>query len=169
MEFSDGEELPYLGRRFRLLVLEREGLTGPVVSMSGGHVKVFLQRAGSDGKSRRDFIRSALMSWYSVQAEKRIPGRVSLYAGKMGLQVPKVFIRAQRTRWGSCDSRDCLRFNWRLMMAPLDVLDYVVVHELCHLKHKDHAAAFWGCLRRILPDYETRRKRLRKEGLHYRL
>jgi predicted metal-dependent hydrolase len=168
-EFLEGEELPYLGRRFRLVVLEREGLTSPVVSISGGYVKILLKRTCSDEKSRRDFIRSALMRWYSGRAEKRIPARVSLYAGKMGLPVPKVFIRAQRTRWGSCDSRDCLRFNWRLMMAPLNVLDYVVVHELCHLKHKDHAAPFWDCLQKTLPDYEARKKRLHREGLHYHL
>ena len=76
----------------------------------------------------------------------------------------RISIRDQKTRWGRCSSRGTLSFNWRLMLAPPDILDYVIVHELCHLTHMNHSPAFWQCVEHILPDYKTRRKWLKENG-----
>jgi len=81
----------------------------------------------------------------------------------------KVLIRNPEKRWGSCDKNGSLRFNWHIVMAPMSLLDYVVAHELCHLKSKDHSEAFWKAMRTLMPDYEARRDRLRREGNKFSL
>jgi len=166
-KFVSGDLFLYLGRSCRLKILNSAGYGKEPVRLSGGRLEVARPVEGGSKSAAREEIRDALVQWYTAQAGKKIPERVSLYARKMGLPEPEVLIRAQRTRWGSCDSKGRLRFNWRLIMAPLGIVDYVVVHELCHIKHKNHAASFWGHLKRTLPDCETRKERLRKEGLTY--
>ena len=97
-------------------------------------------------------------------AEQHIPRRVAVYAGKMGVTYGRIRIKDQKTLWGSCSSRKNLNFNWRLVMAPGEVLDYVVVHELCHLKHMNHSAEFWDCVEEILPEYREHRRWLKVHG-----
>lgn len=94
-----------------------------------------------------------------------IRARVDLYAEKMGVTYNRVFIKEQKTRWGSCSSRGNLNFNWKLILTGDEQLDYVVVHELAHLKQMNHSPQFWREVERILPDYRERRKRLK----NYRL
>ena len=102
-------------------------------------------------------------------AARLIKERVALYAEKLQLFPKKVVIKDQRRRWGSCSSRTgAVNLNWRLVMAPLEVLDYVVVHELSHLKHADHSPAFWAHVAQFVPDYKARRKWLREHGETFR-
>ena len=101
---------------------------------------------------------------YRGMAEQHIPRRVAVYAGKMGVTYSRIRIKDQKTLWGSCSSRKNLNFNWRLVMAPGEVLDYVVVHELCHLKHMNHSAEFWDCVEEILPEYREHRRWLKVHG-----
>ena len=86
------------------------------------------------------------------------------YARKIGVDYGKITIRQQKTRWGSCTSEGNLNFNWLLMLAPPEILDYVVVHELCHRKEMNHSAAFWREVEHILPDYRERKKWLKDNG-----
>ena len=93
--------------------------------------------------------------------------RAALYAPRVGMRgvtYGRITIRCQRTRWGSCSSRGNLNFNLLLLLAPPEVLDYVVVHELCHLLHMDHSAAFWRDVGRVLPEYRQQEKWLKKNG-----
>ena len=90
--------------------------------------------------------------------------RVEFFAHAQGFKVKKIRISSARTRWGSCSAKGTLSFTWRLVMAPPDVIDYVVVHELCHLKELNHSKAFWAQVEAILPDYKTRRKWLKDNG-----
>ncbi|MGI8422303.1 MAG: M48 metallopeptidase family protein [Gaiellaceae bacterium] len=85
-------------------------------------------------------------------------------AERLGLRFAGIQIRDQRTRWGSCSSRGTLSFNWRLALAPAEVLDYVVMHELCHLREGNHSPRFWALLAAARPDYESPRAWLRKYG-----
>lgn len=102
---------------------------------------------------------------YLVDDAKRlIPPRVQRFAEEMGVKFGRITIRTQRTRWGSCSSKDNLNFNSLLMLVPEDVLDYVIVHELCHLKEMNHSKRFWAEVRRVLPDYEMSYSWLRKHG-----
>jgi hypothetical protein len=87
--------------------------------------------------------------------------RVEWYAEEYGFEVKKIRISSARTRWGSYSQTGTLSLTWRLVMAPLDVIDYVVVHELCHLREMNHSKAFWEQVEAILPDYKQRRKWLK--------
>lgn len=98
------------------------------------------------------------------EACRVFPERVSYYAGKIGVDYGRITIRQQKTRWGSCTSEGNLNFNWLLMLAPPKILDYVVVHELCHRKEMNHSAVFWREVEHILPDYRERKKWLKDNG-----
>lgn len=108
--------------------------------------------------------RVQLERWYKSEAERVIKARVEHYCQQLGWPLPKVFIRDQKRRWGSCNAKGELRFNWRLVMAPLELLDYVVVHEMAHLKVLDHSAKFWRLVERIMPDYKIHHKALNELG-----
>ena len=97
-------------------------------------------------------------------AKEVIPERVRLYASRAGVTYGRITIRNQRTRWGSCSSKGNLNFNCLLMLAPPEVLDYVVVHELCHRKEMNHSARFWAEVARVLPDYPAQRAWLKENG-----
>ena len=94
------------------------------------------------------------------KARERIPQRAAYFAQRMGVDYGRITIRDQKTRWGSCSSRGNLNFNWKLMLMPEEVLDYVVVHELAHRREMNHSAAFWKVVEAELPDYRERRKYL---------
>lgn len=164
-EFVSGESFPYLGRHLRLKIRQDHHANKPVVNIGRGRLEVLLNTT-SNGR-RAEETRDAVVSWYKAQAAKYIPERVRVYAKKMALSEPKILIRNQQKIWGSCTAKGVLRFNWRMMMAPVSLIDYVVVHELCHLKHKNHAAPFWEYLYTIMPDYEKRKKTLRRNGIEY--
>ncbi len=93
-----------------------------------------------------------------------LPPRVEHFAAILGVTYGGITIRNQRTRWGSCSSKGNLNFNCLLMLTPPPVRDYVVVHELCHLKHMDHSKRFWDLVASIIPDYKTHEAYLKKEG-----
>ena len=98
------------------------------------------------------------------EALRVIPGRVAHFAPLVGVTYGRITVRNQRTRWGSCSSKGNLNFNCLLMLAPPGILDYVVVHELCHRKVMNHSPKFWAEVAKVMPDYKERQKWLRTEG-----
>lgn len=100
----------------------------------------------------------------TMQAKKIIPARLAYYAPLLGVQYGRVTIRHQKTRWGSCSSLGNLNFNCLLMLTPIEVVDYVVVHELAHRIHMNHSRAFWSEVEKILPDYREQRRWLKVYG-----
>lgn len=102
--------------------------------------------------------------WYKQRAYDVISERVAHYAKKYNFAPKQVKITSAKTRWGSCSPNGTLNFTWRLVMAPLDVIDYVVVHELVHLRVKDHSSKFWKAVEAIYPEYKKQRKWLRENG-----
>ena len=111
-----------------------------------------------------DTQRLALEKRYIAAAKEYFPKRVAHFHQFTGGSYNRITIRDQKTRWGSCSARGTLSFNWRLMLAPPAILDYVVVHELCHLTHMNHSAAFWQKVESVYPDYRTARKWLKDHG-----
>lgn len=109
-------------------------------------------------------IYKAIEKWYIGQAHMIFPVRVMHYLQFTGGEVKAIRIKDQKTRWGSCSSLHNLNFNWRLIMAPGEVLDYVVVHELCHLTHMNHSRDFWNMVEKVMPDYRVYRKWLKDNG-----
>ena len=108
-------------------------------------------------------VRLAFIDWYRDRASEHLPAVVDRWWSQLGRDgTPKILIRNQRRRWGSCGADGTLRFNWRLMLLDPSLIDYIVVHELAHLTHLNHSPAFWELVCRTIPDAQDRRKRLRE-------
>jgi hypothetical protein len=107
---------------------------------------------------------AALERWYRRAAHREIAPRLDTAVAALGTRYEKLTIRNQRTRWGSCSTTGAMSFNWRLLLAPEPVLDYVVWHEACHLRVMDHSPDFWALVRHHCPGYENHRRWLRRHG-----
>ena len=156
-EFVSGESVLYLGRHYRLKVDPHA--TGEA-KLRGGwlHVPVL-------GETQQTaHVRAALVSWFRRHAAERLPERVEAWRSKVGTPMPRVIVADQQKRWGSCNQRDTIRLNWRIIQAPMRLIDYVVVHELVHLRHRGHSRSYWQAVGRVMPDYERRREELRQCG-----
>ena len=101
-------------------------------------------------------------------AKEKIPKRVALFAEQVGVDYGKITIKDTKSRWGSCSYQGNLNFCWRLILAPEEVLDYIVVHELCHRLEMNHSARFWAEVKRVLPEYEKSKEWLKENGLALR-
>ncbi|MFB3851586.1 MAG: M48 family metallopeptidase [Acidobacteriota bacterium] len=110
-------------------------------------------------------VKEVLSDWLKERALLFFSRRVEYFAGKLGLKFGCICVRDQKTRWGSCSSKGALSFNWRLLFAPPEILDYVVVHEVCHLKYHDHSNRFWHLVSSIFPNYQKSRMWLKENGL----
>ena len=105
-------------------------------------------------------LRGLLESWYRREAAGRLAARIEHFSPRLGVRPAKLTIRGQRSRWGSCSGTGTVSLNWRLMMVPGALADYVVVHELCHLRHMDHSPQFWAMVSSAIPDFRECRRRL---------
>ncbi len=129
------------------------------------------QRSGTVYRSRRrlcvelhslqpEVLPELLRAWFRQRAEERLPTRLKELAAALGVAPAGVQIRAQKSRWGSCSSNGRISLNWRLVLLPLKLADYVLVHELCHLRHMDHSEDFWNLVASLIPDYLERREKI---------
>ena len=109
-------------------------------------------------------IAQALARWYRAQALTHINARLAYFSAKVGREPRRLRIAAQKTRWGSCSPRGTVSLNWRLLLAPSEILDYVIVHELCHLLQPNHSDRFWREVARVMPAHERHRRWLRDHG-----
>ncbi len=161
-EFVSGETFLYLGRQYRLRVMASSAPSALKLKDGWLHVEV---EDGLEGDLRADRTRERLVEWYRKRAAQRLPERVQLWAARMNIETfGDVHIADQRSRWASCDAAGNFRFNWRIVQSPLRLVDYVVVHELAHLVHRDHTEAFWRTVAEAQPDFEDRRRELRLLG-----
>ena len=104
----------------------------------------------------KDFIKKKAKDEFYKRSKK--------YAKKLGEEINDITIKDTKSRWGSCSTRGCINYNWRIAMAPADVIEYLVCHEVSHLKHPDHSAAFWQTVRFLCPNYEQSRHWLKIRG-----
>lgn len=158
-EFVTGETVLYLGRQYRLRVVD--GTREPV--FRGGWYEVAVSANLTESARRRE-VRSRLVSSLKGRAALYLPDRLAELCQRLRIERPSVIVRDQRKRWGSCDTTGTLRINWRIVQAPPALIDYVLVHELAHVQHRGHDHAFWSEVERCLPDYDDRRRRLRSLG-----
>lgn len=159
-EFVTGETVLYLGRQLRLKVMESNE-EHPRMWAGWYEVPVAARLQGED---RRREVRRRLVGSLKEHADLYLPDRLAEVCRRLRLVKPSIMVREQRKRWGSCDSRGVLRFNWRIVQAPIPLIEYVLLHELVHLEHPNHDPAFWSVVGRYMPDYESRRARLRELG-----
>ncbi len=151
-QFVDGEEFLFLGEIYALKILSQQK---PALEL-----KQDFQLAKSAQGAAKDIFEN----WYKKEACHIFNERVAHYAEKHGFDVKQVKLSSARTRWGSCSSKGYINLTWRLVMAPLEIIDYVVVHELCHLREANHSSAFWAQVGAIMPDYKSRRRWLKENG-----
>ena len=158
--WHSGELLDYLGRQLRLHVL-----SGPyaLTTLQDGDV---LQVALND-PAHTEAVRAAVVKWYRRHALVHFRDRVIHYSAALGVAPPQVFISSARTRWGSCNAKGEVRLNWRLMQAAPPVIDYVVAHELAHLKELNHSTRFWRVVERIYPEFRQPQIELNAMTQHY--
>jgi len=159
-EFISGEQVLLLGRKYRLKINEVQGENSKEPYVAGKRVIISIGRQLNQ-EVKKGIIRNALVKWYSAQITEIIVQRINRYGKQLGITLPSVIIKEQKKRWGSCSSKGILRFNWRIAMAPISIIDYIVVHELSHLKIKNHSPDFWKLVSMSLPDYQERRKWLK--------
>ncbi len=157
-EWVNGETFLYLGRAYRLSLVTNQSCH---LKLKEGRFcldRVLIDTGGSEAAKQ------AFESYYSDKGLQRIKQRVDYFAPKVGVQPASVKVREMGYRWGSCSKSDALAFHWKCMMAPPKVIDYIVVHELCHMHHRNHSDAFWNEVDKVMPDYRERKEWLRKHG-----
>ncbi len=159
---ADGTTVPYLGEELTLRVLR--GPSGRVHRAAGsGELRLHVP------SGTRDEVAAALERWYRKRAREEMTRRLDAAVGRNGTHYEKIAIRDQRTRWGSCSSSGTISLNWRLMLAPEAVLDYVIEHEAAHIEVRDHSARFWALMEARVDDWRDSRDWLRRHGGALRL
>lgn len=159
-KYVSGEHFPYLGRQYRLKVVKTAGLETPICKQLGGCLQVSI-KSDLSGEERKLAVQKALSDWYSIHAEGIIKQRIPDFARQLGVFPQSIRIKNQKTQWGSCSRSGAVRFNWKIVMAPLPILDYVIVHELCHIIHNHHQIQFWEKVESVIPDYKAKKNWLR--------
>jgi len=150
--FEEGEKFWYLGQQFPLSFVSNQR-----------KILQFDHRF----LLKRDYLpraKSILEKWYKNQAREFLTDRTAFYAQKYGFSYKKINITSARTRWGSCSTNGSISFTWRLIMAPIDVIDYVIIHELVHTRVHNHSRQFWGQVEKIMPEFRKYRLWLKKNG-----
>ena len=157
-EWVSGESFLYLGSSYRLQLVQEQD---EPLKLKDGRFCMLRSIVDAGGN---DAARQAFESFYRVKGLPRIQKRVSHFADKVGVPAGSVQIKDLGYRWASCLKNGDLHFHWKCLMASLTVIDYIVVHELCHLHHRNHSDAFWNEVDKVLPDYRERKEWLRVRG-----
>ena len=160
--FEDGEAVPYMGRTLRLR-LEEPVLGGRAARLDGDEL-VLTPPAGVSEADRRGALREAVGRFLVERAADVFHERHVAMAKLVGVSAVRLTIKDMRSRWGSCGPKRRMSLNWRLILAPLEVIDYVIAHELTHIRHPDHSRRFWADLSRSLPGWRPARDWLKRHG-----
>ncbi|MCC7478663.1 M48 family metallopeptidase [bacterium] len=167
---SDGAVLPLLGRSLNLRLSVQPRSSSRQRSRLRLHEdELHVELRLSPGEDQAGALRGVLTRWYRQQARHLLYPRLAFFAAQLGLPEPELLIREQRSRWGSCNRRGEIRINWRILLGPAEVADYLIAHEVCHLKQMNHSPRFWRLVARLVPDYKALRQKLKLEGHLYSL
>ena len=154
-QFANGEIFPYTGKPIELVLLDETPASAARVTAEGGRLFVCA--------SEPERVRQLLLYWYTAETERIARSLVPAWSKKLSVRPRAVTVKYARTRWGSCSSAGKIFLNSRLAMLSAEVGEYVVVHELCHLKHMNHQREFWEEVKRALPPAMTLRRSLREQ------
>jgi len=157
-EFVSGESFSYLGRNYRLKIVEGQY---PDLKLHQGR---FVASVRYKEVNNAPSIKQMLIRWYKQHAESKLIEKTQRYAKIIGVAPASIGIKSFQSRWGSCSSTSDIVYNWKIIMAPNRVVDYVVVHELCHIHHHNHSPQFWQLVNRYCPDYIECKDWLRLNG-----
>jgi len=157
-EYCNGEGFLYLGRSYRLLLVAEQD--APLLLKNGR----FCLRRDLVERGKVAAAQAAFRDYYIARGQDRIGPRVAYYAPKVGVTPGRIAVRELGHRWASCSPSGNLAFHWKCMMAPQTIIDYIVVHELCHFHHRDHTDAFWNEVDKVIPAHRERKAWLRTQG-----
>jgi len=160
-QFIEGETFLFLNENMTLRLIQAE--SSPSIKMKSQQLEFY----GRLNRLSKTAIRAALIRWYKQQAEDHIATRTDILSKKIKIIPHSIAIKTYKARWGSCNIHGELQFNWKLMLAPLNIIDYVIIHELCHIQHHNHSAQFWRLVELHCPTFKTSRLWLKNNG--YRL
>ena len=146
-EYISGETLTYLGKNYRLNVLIGEQ---PSVKLRRGYVEVTISDTDVDPKTT---VHSLLQDWYRSHAQKRLEEKTSHLAEIIGVNPSSVTVKNYKSRWGSCSTKGDISYNWKIIMAPQSIVDYVIIHELCHILEHNHSSTYWKHVERHVPNW----------------
>lgn len=155
---QSGTMLPFAGGRLRLILDASHHGKHRTAITEEGELRLFVDSQAPES------LRNALEAWYRRQGRRVFAERVAYWNAQFGFSYGRIAIRDQKSRWGSCSRQGNLNFNWRLLLAPLAVLDYIVIHELAHLKEGNHSPRFWALVAEKCPNYREQRDWLRQHG-----
>jgi predicted metal-dependent hydrolase len=158
-----GAQIPFAGSHLHLSVYSVPPGRRPSATLDGDTIHLCVNSPAPEA------LRGALEAWYRRQGRRIFSERVAYWNAHYGYSYGRITIRDQKSRWGSCSRQGNLNFNWRLLLAPLSVLDYIVIHELAHLKEGNHSSRFWALVGELCLDFRTQREWLRQHGpeLHF--
>ncbi len=157
--FEEGEHFRLLGKEYRLKLYRSGTLKKPTIRLIDDNIII-----AAPENAEVDKLKDSLKLWYIKQFKLVIADRIKYYSSIIDVCPKKITVREQKTRWGSCSSKGNINLNWKLIMASIEVLDYVVVHELCHMREMNHTKEFWKLVEGVLPQYKTCRVWLKENG-----
>lgn len=158
-KFQDGDLFLYLGKEYPLKLIMDKGIKNIEVQYCNGNI--IIKTPSYD----KELLKEAMKKWYRQKTEEIIRERLE-YLQKYFDKAPSdIKIKEQKKRWASCTSRGRLLFNWRCSMASVEAIDYIIIHEMCHLYHMNHSKYFWNKVETILPDYKKRSEWLKNNAL----
>lgn len=161
-KFVSGEKFLYMGDECELAIVTDDKIKRARVSL---HIDRLEVRIPASEEYNSDIVRNSLLRWYRKEAEEKLAESVEFYSEKMGLCPRVMRVKELKSSWGLCSGRGDISLCFRLVMAPIEVMDYVVVHELSHLRHHNHSKEFWNLVLIFAPDYKEKRKWLRFNGI----
>jgi predicted metal-dependent hydrolase len=154
-EFVSGESFPYLGRNYRLKVIKCKQVG---VKLIGGYFQV------NTPDNKPNTVRQLLEDWFKDHALQRLQDKTERFAKIVGVSPKSVSIKSYKARWGSCSVNGDLTFNWRIIHAPHSIVDYIIVHELCHMIEHNHSERFWKRVESSTPNYQVQRIWLKRNS-----
>lgn len=160
--YQEGEEHPFRGENYLLRIRACEG-TSVTLKLLFDSILISLPKYMEE-PNRSFWVKEILANWYRDEAKKVFKVKLDYYAGLMGCKYNQFRVKNQSTRWGSCSNKGNINLNWRAIMAPDEVIDYLIVHELAHLKYMNHSQDFWNYVARFIPGFESQRKWLKDNG-----
>ena len=146
-EFVSGETFPCLGRNYRLKVIKGDA---PSIKLKGGYLVATVSETDTTPQAT---IKSMLVSWYQEHAETRLGEKTERLARIVGVEPNSITVTDYKSRWGSCSVKGDISYNWRIILAPHRMVDYVVVHELCHILEHNHSARYWNHVEQYVPNW----------------
>lgn len=157
--YVDGEKFLYRGKEYKLKIIEDTKVKKTEILKQQDEIIVIMNHVDHQK------ISILLQEWYKEKAKELVIERINYYNTFINKKITGIKIKNQRKRWGSCSSLGNLNFNWRIIMMPDEIFDYIVVHEMCHLLYLNHSKDYWGSVEKILPDYQTREQWIKINGM----